>query len=126
MVTWDYTSYNLAAAAPEADWQSQVRDGPHKFEYIQTLVRNESRSPATPTLTQSEVNLYNHKIFDELRHTGWFIRDYLIINRGTQNVACVGGCVVVPGGVWGEVGAGRRGLFGALLLAVAIVLMIVC
>ena len=48
------------------------------------------------------------------------------INRGAQNVVCVGGCVVVPGGVLGGISAGPRGLFSALLLAVAIVLMIVC
>ena len=47
------------------------------------------------------------------------------INRGAQNVACVGGCVVVPGGVWGGISAGPRGLFSAML-AVAIVLMMVC
>ena len=49
------------------------------------------------------------------------------INRGAQNVTCVGGCVlVVPGGARGGISAGPRGLFSALLLAVAIVLMIVC
>ena len=37
------------------------------------------------------------------------------INRGAQNVACVGGCVVVPGGVWGGISAGPRGLFSAVL-----------
>ncbi len=47
------------------------------------------------------------------------------INRGAQNVACVGGCVVVPGGVLGGIRGGRWGLFGAVL-AVAIVLMMVC
>ncbi len=47
------------------------------------------------------------------------------INRGAQNVACVGGCVVVPGGVWGGISAGPRGLF-SVVLAVAIVLMMVC
>jgi len=48
-----------------------------------------------------------------------------LINRGAQNVACVGGCVVVPGGVWGGISAGPRGLF-SVVLAVAIVLMMVC
>ena len=35
-------------------------------------------------------------------------------------MACVDGCVVVPGGVLGGISAGPRGLFSALLLAVAI------
>ncbi len=48
------------------------------------------------------------------------------INRGAQNVVCVGGCMVVPGGVWGGISAGPRGLFSAVLLAVAIVLMRAC
>ena len=35
------------------------------------------------------------------------------------------GCMVVPGGAWGEISAGPRGLFSAVL-AVDIVLMMVC
>ena len=57
------------------------------------------------------------------RIISWLLK--LPINRGAQNVACVGGCVVVPGGVWGGISAGPRGLFSAML-AVAIVLMMVC
>ena len=45
--------------------------------------------------------------------------------QGRAECGCVGGCVVVPGGVLGGISAGPRGLF-SVVLAVAIVLMMVC
>ena len=83
---------------PARDWTSQI-----SYEAVASVVR--------------ELN-----VFEALM---CFFTICPNINRGAQNVACVGGCVVVPGGVWGGISAGPRGLFSAML-AVATVLMMVC